>query len=385
MQSLDLHNKRVLIREDLNVPLEASVIQNDQRILAALPTLRAALNQGAAVLVMSHLGRPTEGEFDSSLSLQPVAERLSELLGKPVPLLADWPHCDTSSLQPGEIALCENVRFCVGEKTDDETLAKAMAAHCDVLVLDAFATAHRAQASTHAVAKFAAAVCAGPLLEAELAALDKVLAAPASPVVAIVGGAKISTKLPLLASLLDKVDSLIVGGGIANTFLAAQGVEVGASLYEPDLLEQAKTLLKQAAAKDVTIVLPQDAVVAEEVTAEAEVREVELAAVQPSDRILDVGVKSQQYYAEILQQAGTILWNGPVGLFELAPFAAGTKALAKAIAFSQAYSVAGGGDTVAAIDQFGVQDHINYISTGGGAFLAYLQGEELPSVAVLSE
>lgn len=373
---------RVLIRVDFNVPIEHGVVVDDRRIRASLPVIKQALDGGAAVLLMSHLGRPTEGTFAAELSLAPVAEVLGSLLGQAVTLLPDWPY-SKAVVAPGEVALCENVRFNIGEKADDEALARRMAEHCDVFVMDAFATAHRAQASTHGIARFAPVACAGPLLQAELQALARVMQHPKRPLVAIVGGAKISTKLPLLKALAEQVDSLIVGGGIANTLLAAQGQPVGASLYESDLVEEAKAILAYAQVCGCQCVLPRDVVVATEVTADAHTRVVDNSAVTAEDRILDVGPESCAEVRDIILQAGTVLWNGPLGLFELAPFATGTEALAQAIADSPAYSVAGGGDTLAAAAAFGISDKISYISTGGGAFLSYVQGEELPAVAVL--
>ena len=381
MTDLDLRDKRVLIREDLNVPVEDGVISSDARIRAALPSVRAAVGAGARVIVMSHLGRPKEGEFSAEDSLAPVAARLGELLGQPVRLQRDW--LDGVECAPGEVVLCENVRFNKGEKKDDETLARRMAALCDIFVMDAFGTAHRAEASTHGVARFAPIACAGPLLVAELGALSLALAQPARPLVAIVAGSKVSTKLTVLESLLGKVDKLIVGGGIANTFLAADGIAIGKSLYEPDMLDTARALLAQAVARGAEIPLPTDVVVAEAFspTAVATVRPV--GEVRPDELILDIGPQTAARFAGLLAGAGTILWNGPVGVFEFDPFGGGTETLAKAIAASPAFSLAGGGDTLAAIEKYGVASGISYISTGGGAFLEFVEGKTLPAVAML--
>jgi phosphoglycerate kinase len=381
MTDLDLAGKRVLIREDLNVPLEGGSITSDARIRASLPTIRHAIAKRARVILLSHLGRPKEGEFSAENSLAPVAERLTELLGQPVRLASDW--LDGVSCEPGEVVLCENVRFNKGEKKDDETLSRRMAALCDVYVMDAFGTAHRAEASTHGVARFAPIACAGPLLVGELEALERALAKPARPLVAIVAGSKVSTKLTVLESLLSKVDKLIVGGGIANTFLAATGVNVGKSLHEPDMLDTARRLLEQARAGGTEIPLPSDVVVASEFspTAKATVRDV--GAVGATELILDIGPKTSAALSRVLQSAGTILWNGPVGVFEFDQFGAGTRAIAEAIAKSEAYSLAGGGDTLAAIEKYDVEDGISYISTGGGAFLEFVEGKTLPAVAAL--
>ncbi len=383
MADLDLSGKRVLIREDLNVPLEHGAVTNDLRIRAALPTLRAALSQGARVIVLSHLGRPQEGKPTPELSLEPVAVRLSELLGKPVPLREEW--LGGVECAAGEAVLCENVRFNKGEKSDDETLARKMAAMCDVFVMDAFATAHRAEASTHGVARFAPVACAGPLLVAELEALERALANPARPVVAIVGGSKVSTKLSILESLIDKVDKLIVGGGIANTFLAAAGVKVGKSLYEKDMLRTAHELLDRARARGADIAVPDDVTVARECSATAQAKGVWSVEVGPEEMILDIGPATIQRYGKILESARTIIWNGPIGVFEIDQFGEGTRAIARAIADSKAFSLAGGGDTLAAIEKYGVGDRISYKSTGGGAFLEFVEGKTLPAVAVLEE
>jgi phosphoglycerate kinase len=381
MADLDLRDKRVLIREDLNVPVEDGVISSDARIRAAVPSLRAAVSAGARVIVMSHLGRPQEGEFSAEDSLAPVAVRLGELLGQSVRLQRDW--LDGVECAPGEVVLCENVRFNKGEKKDDEVLARRMAALSDVFVMDAFGTAHRAEASTHGVARFAPIACAGPLLVGELDALSRALARPARPLVAIVAGSKVSTKLTVLESLLGKVDKLIVGGGIANTFLAANGIAVGKSLHEPDMLDTARALLEQAVARGAEIPLPTDVVVAEEFspTAVATVRPV--GEVRPHELILDIGPQTAARFAGLLAGAGTILWNGPVGVFEFDQFGGGTETLAKAIAASPAFSLAGGGDTLAAIEKYGVAGGISYISTGGGAFLEFVEGKTLPAVAML--
>lgn len=382
MGDLDLAGKRVLIREDLNVPLADGVVSSDARIRAALPTIRAALDANAAVLLMSHLGRPVEGACDAEFSLQPVADRLTSLLGSEVILEREW--IDGVNVAPGCIVLLENVRFLEGEKTNDETLARKMAALCDVFVMDAFGTAHRQQASTFGVAQFAPVACAGPLLSAELDALGKALKAPAHPVVAIVGGSKVSTKLTVLESLTGIVDYLIVGGGIANTFLAAAGHNVGKSLHEADMLDIARSLATNKSGQ-AEIPLPLDVVVAEEFSAEASATIKSVAAVDKDDLILDLGPKTVAKFAGILASAGTIIWNGPVGVFEFDQFGEGTRTIAAAIAASPAFSVAGGGDTLAAIDKYGVADEISYISTGGGAFLEFVEGKTLPAVAILEQ
>jgi phosphoglycerate kinase len=376
MSELSLRDQRVLVREDLNVPIKDGKVSSDARIRAALPTLQLALEQGARLLVMSHLGRPEEGEFAAEFSLAPVAEHLGTLLGQPVPLVSDWRA--GVQVESGQIALLENVRFNPGEKTDDEALSRDYAALCDIFVMDAFGTAHRAQASTHGVARFAPKACAGPLLAAELEALELALANPARPMVAVVGGSKVSTKLTVLETLVKKVDQLIVGGGIANTFLAAKGLPVGKSLCEHDLIPAARALLNK-----VDIPLPSDVVTATEFseTARAEIKAV--ADVGPEDMILDIGPDSAAEITALLMKAKTILWNGPVGVFEIEQFAGGTEALSRAIAASEAFSLAGGGDTLAAIDKYGVADKVSYISTGGGAFLEYVEGKTLPAVAML--
>lgn len=381
MTDLELAGQRVLIREDLNVPVEGGRITSDARIRAALPSIRAALEKGARVILLSHLGRPKEGEFSLENSLAPVAVRLQELLGQSVRLASDW--LDGVECAPGEVVLCENVRFNKGEKKDDETLARRMAALCDVFVMDAFGTAHRAEASTHGVARFAKVACAGPLLVGELEALERALAKPARPLVAIVAGSKVSTKLTVLESLLAKVDQLIVGGGIANTFLAATGVAVGKSLHEADMLETARNLLAQARARGAQIPLPKDVVVASQFAADAPATVRKASEVGAEELILDIGPQTAAEFATILQSAGTILWNGPVGVFEFEQFGGGTRAVAEAIARSSAFSLAGGGDTLAAIEKYGVEQGISYISTGGGAFLEFVEGKTLPAVAAL--
>lgn len=376
MSEVELSGKRVLIREDLNVPLERGRVTSDVRIKAALPTVRAALEANAAVLLMSHLGRPKEGEPDAALSLRPVADHLANLLGMNVPLIAEW--IDGVSIEPGEVALLENVRFLTGEKACDDELSQKMAKLCDVFVMDAFATAHRAQASTCGVAKHAAIACAGPLLAAELDALEKALDNPARPMVAIVGGSKVSSKLTVLDALSGVVDQLIVGGGIANTFIAAAGHDVGKSLYEAELVDQAKQLVAKAP-------VPVDVVTAKEFSAEAAAEIKAVTDVESDDLILDIGPKTAAQFAGMLKAAGTIIWNGPVGVFEFDRFGEGTRVLAEAIADSPAFSLAGGGDTLAAIDKYGVADGISYISTGGGAFLEFVEGKKLPAVAILEE
>mgnify|MGYP003624205166 FL=1 len=378
MNELDLKNQRVLIREDLNVPVKDGQVKSDARILAALPTIRQALAQGAAVMICSHLGRPEEGVFSEEDSLAPVAAYLSKALGRDVPLVKDY--LAGVEVQPGEVVLLENVRFNKGEKKNTDELAQQYAALCDVFVMDAFGTAHRAQGSTHGVAKFAKVACAGPLLAAELEALAKALLKPARPMTAIVAGSKVSTKLDVLNALSDKCDQLIVGGGIANTFLAAAGYPVGKSLYEADLLDTARAI-----AEKVSVPLPIDVVVASEFAESAKATVKLVADVSADDMILDIGPQTAAHFAELLKSAGTILWNGPVGVFEFDQFGNGTKALALAIAESPAFSIAGGGDTLAAIDKYGVAEQISYISTGGGAFLEFVEGKVLPAVAVLEE
>ncbi|GAA5172030.1 MULTISPECIES: phosphoglycerate kinase [Halomonadaceae] len=379
MTDLALAGKRVLIREDLNVPVKQGRVTSDARIRACLPTIEAARDAGAKVLLMSHLGRPSEGEPADEFSLAPVATHLGTLLGQPVRLVDDY--LDTPvEVADGEVVLLENVRYNRGEKSDDEALARAYATLCDIYVMDAFGTAHRAQASTHGVARFAADACAGPLLAKELEALEKALAKPARPMVAIVGGSKVSTKLEVLTALSEKCDQLIVGGGIANTFIAAAGHNVGKSLHEADLVDQAKALMAK-----VEIPLPTDVVVATEFSesAEAVVRPVD--QVGDDEMILDIGPETASRFAALLKDAGTILWNGPVGVFEIDQFGKGTEALSKAIAASNGFSIAGGGDTLAAIDKYAIEDKVSYISTGGGAFLEYVEGKQLPAVIALQD
>ncbi len=383
MSDLDLHGKRVLIREDLNVPVKDGKITSEQRIKAALPSLRMALDKGAAVMVVSHLGRPKEGVWSEADSLAPVAERLGELLAMPVPLLRDW--TEGVAVQPGQLVLLENCRMNVGEAADCDVLSQKMADLCDVYVMDAFGTAHRAQASTHGAVRRAKVACGGPLLMAELDALAKALQAPTRPLLAIVAGSKVSTKLELLSNLVGKVDQLIVGGGIANTFMAAVGLPVGKSLFEPDLLETARTILADAKARGADIPVPTDVVVAKAFAADAEAVIKRADAVSADDMILDIGPETAARYATMIEQAGTVVWNGPVGVFEFDAFAHGTEVLAKAIGRSKAFSIAGGGDTLAAVDKFGIEDEVGYISTGGGAFLEFLEGKPLPAVVALQE
>lgn len=383
MVDLDLAGKRVLIREDLNVPVKNGKVTSDARIQASLPTIEFALNAGAAVMLMSHIGRPTEGEYNPEYSLQPVAEHLAALLNKPVRLEKDW--LDGIEINAGEIVLCENVRFNVGEGKNNDELGKKMAALCDIFVMDAFGTAHRAQASTHAIAKFAPISCAGPLLASELDALGRALETPEKPVIAIVGGSKVSTKLTVLESLSKKVDQLIVGGGIANTFIAAMGFSVGKSLVELDLIDEAKRLIADAKAAGSDIPIPTDVVCAKEFSETAEATIKNVTDIADDDMILDIGPETAAHYAQILKSAKTIVWNGPVGVFEIEQFGHGTQTLAYAIAGSDAFSIAGGGDTLAAIDKYGINDQISYTSTGGGAFLEFLEGKELPAVAILEK
>ncbi|MEJ2172879.1 MAG: phosphoglycerate kinase [Woeseiaceae bacterium] len=382
MADVDLAGKRVLIREDLNVPVNDGVVTSDARIRAALPTIERALAENAAVLVMSHLGRPVEGEFDREFSLQPVATRLGELLRRQVRLVSDW--IDGVDVAPGDIVLLENVRFLAGEKACDASLSKKMAALCDVYVMDAFGTAHRAQASTYGAAEHAPVACAGPLLARELDALGKALTDPARPLVAIVGGSKVSTKLTVLDSLSRIVDSLIVGGGIANTFIAAAGYPVGRSLHEVDMLDTARALASRHDGR-AEIPLPRDVVVAKEFSADAAATIKAVDSVLDDELILDIGPDTARAFADIIAGAGTVIWNGPVGVFEFEAFGEGTRTLAEAVAASAAFSVAGGGDTLAAIDKYGVADRISYISTGGGAFLEFVEGKTLPAVAMLEQ
>lgn len=383
MTDLDLRGKRVLIREDLNVPVQGGTVTSDARIRASLPTIQAAKNAGARVLVMSHLGRPEEGVYDEEFSLAPVAQRLSELLGFKVRFEKNW--LDGVECGVGEVVLLENVRFNKGEKKDKEDLARKMAALCDVFVMDAFGTAHRAEASTHGVARFAQVACAGPLLMNELEALETALEKPKRPLIAIVAGSKVSTKLTVLETLLTKVDKLIVGGGIANTFLAAQGYAIGKSLAEADMVDIAKALLTRSRELKVEIPLPTDVVVAKEFSANAEADVKPVGNVGADEMILDIGPDTAERFARMFGDAGTIVWNGPVGVFEFDQFGEGTRTLAQAIARSSAFSIAGGGDTLAAIEKYGVEEDISYISTGGGAFLEFLEGKKLPAVAMLEE
>ncbi len=379
MSDLALDGRRVMIRLDLNVPLEDGKVRSDTRIRATLPTIRMALEKGAAVILLSHLGRPVEGEFDARFSLAPVADALGKLLDQDVRLVPDW--LDGVAVEPGEVVLCENVRFNPGEKTDADDLARKIAVLCDVFVMDAFGTAHRAQASTHGVAKYAQVACAGPLLIGELEALGRAMRKPARPVIAIVGGSKVSTKLTVLKSLIERVDQLIVGGGIANTFIAAAGHAVGESLFEPDLIDAARALISRGA----KIPLPEDVVVSSEMSesAPSQIRDVD--AVESDELILDIGPRTAERYAQLLTDAGTIIWNGPIGVFEIDQFGAGTERVARAVAASEAFSIVGGGDTLAALEKYGVTDQISYLSTGGGAFLEYLEGKTLPAVDILNQ
>jgi phosphoglycerate kinase len=381
MTDLDLTGKRVLIRQDLNVPVADGRVTSDQRITASIPTLRLALEKGAAVMVTSHLGRPKEGTWSEADSLAPVAARLSELLGFEVPLVRDY--LDGVDVQPGQLVLLENCRMNIGEGKDDEALSKRYAALCDVFVMDAFGTAHRAQASTHGAIRFAKQAAGGPLLMAELDALDKALASPARPLLAIVAGSKVSTKLELLSSLVGKVDQLIVGGGIANTFIAALGHGVGKSLVEMDLIDTAKQIMADAKARGADIPLPLDVVVAPAFAADAPATIKRIDEVGADDMILDIGPRTAQAYAALIAKAGTVVWNGPVGVFEFDAFGHGTEAVARAIAASPAFSIAGGGDTLAAVDKYAIENDVSYISTGGGAFLEFLEGKTLPAVAAL--
>src|ERR1700722_5886833 len=381
MTGLDLHDKRVVIREELNVRIKDGEVGSDARIRAALPTIQAALAAKARVMVMSHLGRPQEGKFAEELSLAPVARRLTQLLGVPTALKRDW--LDGVEVAPGEGVLLENVRFNKGEKKDDEQLSRKMAGLCDVYVMDAFGTAHRAEASTHGVAKYAPVACAGPLLVSELTALETALEKPARPLLAIVAGSKVSTKLTVLETLLSKVHQMIFGGGIANTFLAARGFNVGKSLHEPDMLDICKRLLEQSEKRGIVIPMPTDVVVATEFSAVAEADVKPAGNVSAEEMILDIGPDSADAMSGLIAAAGTILWNGPVGVFEFDQFGEGTRTLANAIARSKAFSLAGGGDTLAAIEKYGVEDSISYISTGGGAFLEFVEGKKLPAVDIL--
>ncbi len=384
MTDLDLAGKRVLIREDLNVPIIDGEVGDDTRIRASLPTMKHAIEAGAKVMVCCHLGRPTEGEYDEQFSLAPVARHLSKLLGKDVRLVKDYLD-SAPSIADGELVLLENIRFNVGEKKDDETLSKKYASLCDVFVMDAFGTAHRAQASTHGAGKFAPVACAGPLLAAELDALGKALDNPARPMVAIVGGSKVSTKLTVLESLSKVVDQLVVGGGIANTFIAAAGHNVGKSLYEEDLIGTCKKLTADAESRGGSIPVPTDVVCAKEFAPTAEATLMDVSEVGDDDMIFDIGPDSAAALGDILKNAGTIVWNGPVGVFEFDQFGEGTKAISLAIADSPAFSIAGGGDTLAAVGKYNISDKVSYISTGGGAFLEFLEGKQLPAVAMLEE
>jgi len=383
MTDQDLAAKRVLIREDLNVPVKEGVVTSDARIRAALPTIKAGVDAGARVMLMSHLGRPMEGQFESTYSLRPVAEHLGALLNQSVRLAPDW--LDGVEVEEGEVVLCENVRFNTGEKADDEGLARKMAALCDIFVMDAFGTAHRAQASTHGVARFAPVACAGPLLATELEALGKALDSPARPMAAIVGGSKVSTKLTVLESLSHVVDQLIPGGGIANTFIAAAGYPVGNSLVERDLIDQAKKLIDDAAASGGEIPIPTDVVVGKTFSADTPATIKTVSDVAEDDMIFDIGPQTAARFARMMQDAGTIVWNGPVGVFEFDQFGEGTRILGEAIAGSSAFSIAGGGDTLAAVDKYNIAQDISYISTGGGAFLEFLEGKTLPAVAMLEQ
>ncbi|KAG9578755.1 phosphoglycerate kinase, partial [Aureobasidium melanogenum] len=381
MQDLDLRGKRVLIREDLNVPVENGRITSTQRLDASLPTIVAARDAGAKVMVISHLGRPKEGEFDEASSLKPVAEWLGQKLGKDVRLVRDY--LDGVDVAEGEVVVLENCRMNVGEGKDDEALSKKYAALCDVFVMDAFGTAHRAQASTHGVIRFAPVAAAGPLLAKELDALGKALEHPAKPLLAIVAGSKVSTKLDLLQNLVGKVEQLIVGGGIANTFILAAGHKVGKSLVEADLLDTAKKIMADAKARGADVPVPTDVVVATEFSATAQAVVKAVDQVGDDEMILDIGPETAKRYAELIAKAGTVVWNGPVGVFEFDAFGKGTETLARAIAASKAFSIAGGGDTLAAVDKYGIEDGVSYISTGGGAFLEFLEGKELPAVTAL--
>ena len=381
MLDQDLEGKRVLIRQDLNVPIHAGQVASDARIRASLPTIESALNAGGRVMLMSHLGRPTEGQFDAQYSLAPVADHLSKLLGLKVRLCVDW--LDGIDLSSGDVVLCENVRFNVGELANDSGLSQRIADNCDIFVMDAFGTAHRAHASTHGVAQFAPVACAGPLLTAELEALHRALDEPARPMIAIVGGAKVSTKLTVLESLATVVDQLIPGGGIANTFIAAAGYGVGKSLIEADLIPEAKRLMQLTEANGNGIPVPTDVVVSSELSASAIAQVKPVSAISDNDMILDIGPETAERFAAMMSAAGTVLWNGPVGVFEFDQFGEGTRILGQAIAASSAYSIAGGGDTLAAVDKYNIASDVSYISTGGGAFLEFLEGKDLPAVSVL--
>jgi len=383
LTELPLSGQRVLVRQDLNVPLDGGEITSDKRIRASLPTLQYAVEAGAKVMVMSHMARPKEGKPDKAASLAPIAKRMSELLGQPVRLISDYLETPPV-VEDGEVVLLENVRFNVGEKDDSEELSKKYAALCDVYAMDAFGTAHRVQASTHGVGLHAPIACAGPLLAKELDALGSALENPKRPLVAIVGGSKVSTKLTVLETLSDKVDQLIVGGGIANTFIAATGESVGDSLYEKDLIENARSLMAKAKSRDAEIPVPVDLVCAEQLKPDAKVSIRNSNEIKKDDMVLDIGPKTAEQYAKIIKEAGTVVWNGPVGVFEIDVFGEGTKAISLAIAESSAFSIAGGGDTLAAVAKYGIEDKVSYISTGGGAFLEFLEGKSLPAVAMLN-
>ncbi|MEN8106989.1 MAG: phosphoglycerate kinase [Pseudomonadota bacterium] len=384
MTDLDLHGKRVLIRQDLNVPIKDGKVTSDKRIVASLPTIEHAMNAGAKVMVMSHLGRPVEGEYDEQFSMIPVGEHMAALLGHNVEMVKDWVN-GVGEIRNGEVVLCENVRFNAGEKKNDDELSRKMAALCDIYVMDAFGTAHRAQASTYGVARYAPVACAGPLLAGELEALGKALDNPTRPMVAIVGGSKVSTKLTVLEALSKVVDQLIPGGGIANTFIAAAGHNVGKSLYEKALIPEAQRLMEAAKAKGGGIPVPTDVVVGKEFSESAEAMVKKVEDVADDDMIFDIGPETAARFAEMMKSAGTVVWNGPVGVFEFDQFGEGTKMLGNAIAASDAFSIAGGGDTLAAVDKYDIADRISYISTGGGAFLEFLEGKKLPAVAMLEE
>lgn len=383
MQDVDLKSKRVLIREDLNVPIKDGIITSDQRLRAALPTLQKALDAGAGVIVLSHLGRPTEGQYDPKLSLQPVANYLAAQLNYPVKFVTDY--VTGVKVKPGELVLCENVRFNIGEKNNDPGLARQLANLCDIFIMDAFGTAHRCHASTYGLAQYAPIAVAGPLLLRELEALERVLRAPEKPIIAIVGGAKVSSKLSLLKQMISRVDVLIPGGGIANTFLKASGKEVGVSLYEPNLIEESQAILQLAKSTGCDIVLPTDVVVGKHFQDTCPAYNKTLSHVASDDMIMDIGPETVTRYVALIETAKTIIWNGPLGVFEFPQFGYGTRAVAIAVANSHAFSIAGGGDTLAAIDKYDLTDQMNYISTGGGAFLQYLEGKPLPAVAILEE
>ena len=384
MTGLELAGKRVLIRQDLNVPVKDGVVTSDQRIKASLPAIRHCIEAGARLMIMSHLGRPEEGHPDAQFSLQPVADYLSDVLGQAVPLVVDYLE-RTPAMVDGDVLLLENVRFNRGESTDDEVLSRQYATLCDIYVMDAFGTAHRAQASTHGVGRFAPIACAGPLLAAELDALGRALNEPDKPVIAIVGGSKVSTKLTVLEALSGIVDQLIPGGGIANTFIAAAGYNVGKSLYEPDLVAEAQRLVEQAQSRGGEIPIPTDVVCGKEFSEHAAAEVKAVAEVEDDDMIFDIGPQTAARFGGILQQAATIVWNGPVGVFEFDQFGEGTRVVAQAIAASPAFSIAGGGDTLAAVDKYGIAQQVSYISTGGGAFLEFLEGKKLPAVAMLEQ